>query len=210
MPLSDEQRRDMSDREIEMWESQARTGLLHRDDALRNLTNSLHRALFQDVQLADGSSINLLHLGIRTHSDLERFGELQIDEARLESFLENRLDDVATLFTRFSNIPATGAGANRRDRLADSGIGQRINDILTWELSVDGGIAERAGLRGHVTENENALSRRINAEERRIENMLRDLERREHRYFQLFGRLEAAMIQSNSQMMFLEQMFWMG
>jgi flagellar capping protein FliD len=56
----------------------------------------------------------------------------------------------------------------------------------------------------------NRMSRRIENENRRIEDMITNLQRREARYFQVFGRLEASMMQANSQMMFLEQMFWMG
>jgi flagellar hook-associated protein 2 len=212
MPLTEEERRAMSDREIEMWEEQARTGLLHRDDTLRRLTSELHRVMFEDVTLPDGSKINMLHLGIRTHSDLTRFGELQIDEDRLDHFLNNRMDDVAHLFTRQSTIHTGGApspqrSANRRAHLSDSGIGQRIHQVLTWELSMDGGLATRAGA-GAGTDTNNFLTRRITQEERRIDDMIRDLQRREHRYFAMFSRLEAALMQSQSQMMFMEQMFW--
>lgn len=209
MPLTEEQRRAMSDREIELWEEQARRGILHRDDTLRNLTQNLHRAIFMDVELAGGGEINLLHLGIRTHSDLNRFGELQIDEERLERMINERLEDVSELFTNFSTI-SPNSPANRRTRLENSGIGARVNDILTWELQTDGGIFRRAGLASGPSEQNNAMSRRIAQQDRRIDDMIRDLQRREHRYFAMFGRLEAAMVQGHSQMAFLEQMFWMG
>ena len=202
MPLTDEQRRGMSDREVELWEEQARRGIMNRDDTLRGLTDQLHREIFRDVVLPDGTRVNLLHMGIRTHSDLSRFGELQIDEDRFNNFLENRLDDVRGLFTQL------GTGS-RRERLDGAGIGQRIDDIINWQLGIGGAFDDRAGISSTSREN-NMLSRRIANEDRRIDHMIRDLQRREHRYFQTFGRLEAAMIQSNSQMMFMEQMFWMG
>jgi flagellar hook-associated protein 2 len=218
LPLTEEQRRAMSDREVELWDSQARTGLLNRDNTLRNLTQELHREIFRNVQLSTGEELNLLHIGIRTHSDLDRFGELQIDEDRLQWFLDNRLDDVSELFSNASMSSAGGTASGgerarlRRIRLNESGIGQRINDILTWQLSTGGGIHDRAGegLVGTRPDDNNFLGRRIAQEDRRIEDMIRDLQRREHRYFAVFGRLEAAMIQANSQMMFMEQMFWMG
>ena len=218
MPLTDDQRRAMSDREIDMWEAQARTGLLNRDDTLRRMMDDLHRSIFMDVQLSGGGTINLLHLGIRTSSNLGEFGELQIDETRaanLDWWLENRLEDVTELFTRFSNMPAGGQSGperadRRRDRLADAGIGQRIDDLIFWATTTDGIFTERAGMPGDPSAEMNRMSRRIENENRRIEDMITNLQRREARYFQVFGRLEASMMQANSQMMFLEQMFWMG
>ena len=220
MPLTDDQRRDMSDREIELWEAQARTGILHRDDTLRRLTQDLHRAIFQDVQLEGGGTINLLDLGIRTSSDLNRFGELEIDErhvadgmTRLEYFVQNRSSDVTELFTNFSNIPAGNEpNSGRVDRIAEGGLGQRISDIMNWSMSYGGGFYDRVGARTHdgAPSENNRMNTRLAEHDRRIDNQLRILQRRETRYFQIFSRLEAAMIQANSQMMFMEQMFWMA
>jgi flagellar capping protein FliD len=168
--------------------------------------------MFQDVQLSGGGSLNLVSLGIRTHSDLARFGELQIDEERLEAFLTERADDVMEVFTNFSDISGSGADANRPARLREAGLGQRIHDIIQWELSFGGGLHDRVGAtsgEGASVEN-SAMSRRIVQEDARIDRLLLDLQRREQRYFVTFGRLESAMIQANSQMMFLEQLFWMG
>ena len=213
MPLTDEQRREMSDREIELWEEQARTGLMHRNHTLRQLTTELHRAMFQDVRLQNGGTINLLHIGIRTHSDLERFGELQIDEDRVRAWVTERGSDVTELFTNFSDIPAgTEPNPARTQRIAESGLGQRINDLIHWQLSFGGGLFSQAGAVSHEgnPSRDNFMDRRIAAEDLRIDNQIRILQRREARYFQIFSRLEAAMIQANSQMMFFEQMFWMA
>jgi flagellar capping protein FliD len=54
------------------------------------------------------------------------------------------------------------------------------------------------------------MGRRIQQEDTRIDRLIQNLQRREQRYFVTFGRLESAMIAANSQMMFLEQLFWMG
>jgi flagellar capping protein FliD len=205
LPLTEEQRRGMSEREIEQWEEQARTGILHRDETLRRLSNDLRSAIFQPVDLGDGRRISLLDIGIRTSSDPREFGTLQIDEERLERALNERPDDVATLFTRNPDVPASG---NRQQRIATGGVAGRINDIMNWTMGVGGGLFERAGVAGAVSDHDNQMSRRIAAEERRIDDMIRNLERREERYFAMFSRLEVAMMQSHSQMMFLEQMLW--
>jgi flagellar hook-associated protein 2 len=220
MPLTEEQRRGMSEREVELWEEQARTGILHRDSTLRDLTNRMHREIFRNVYTEDGRTLNLLHFGIRTSSDLTRFGELQIDEARLEHALANRTDDVAALFTQRSDTPPgtiignghpndPGIRRQRQERLNESGVAQRLNDILMWETMGGGGIHGTAGTVSQEADN-STMSRRITQADRRIETILADLQRREQRYFEKFSRLEAAMMQSQSQMMWLDQMIFAG
>ena len=207
MPLTDEQRRTMSDREVEQWEEQARTGLLHRDDTLRRLFNDLHAAMFGNVDLGDGRTINLTAIGIRTSTNLEDFGILVIDNPeRLDSALENRLDDVMQLFRGWE-----ATDRNNRDHLnPNHGITERVNNIINWQLSSRGGIFEAAGLETGPSRDDNRLSRRINEQEARIDAMIARLERRESRYFVQFSRLEVAMMQANSQMDFLHQIMWGG
>jgi flagellar hook-associated protein 2 len=210
LPLTEDQRKEMSDREIELWEEKARAGILSRDDTLRTLLSDLHRNIFQDVRLSGGGTLSLLNMGIRTSSDLARFGELQMDEERLDFFLENRMDDVSELFTNVSEIPATGDDADRAGRLRESGLGQRIHDIIHWQLSFGGGLHTRVGATsgGGAALDTNEFNNRISQEDRRIDDMIKSLQRRENRYYEKFGRLESAMVQANSQMMFLEQMIW--
>lgn len=207
MPLTDEQRRAMSREEIELWEEQARTGILHRDEVLRQIMNDLHRSLFMNVPLPNGTNFNLLHIGIRTSSDLALFGRLQIDEDALTNALENRLEDVMHLFTLDSGIPQSER-TRRSERLAGSGVASRINDILNWTTSTGGGLFERAGVDNSVSANDNFMSRRIEEQEVRINNMMRVLERREASLFARFSRMEVAMMQSQSQQMFLDQLMW--
>jgi flagellar hook-associated protein 2 len=208
MPLTDEQRRAMSEREIDLWESQARTGLLHRDSDLRRLQNDLHSWVTQGVRLEDGTSLGLLQMGIRTARNMEDFGQLEIDEDRLQWFLDNRIEDVTRVFRGPKSLPpATG---DRMARLRAGSLADRVNDIMTWATNSTGSLTRRAGIVGGPSEHQNAMSRRIEAEDRRIDNMIRNLERREARYFQKFSRMEMAMMQADSQMAWMQQMFFQG
>jgi flagellar hook-associated protein 2 len=218
MPLTEEQRRGMSEREVELWEEQARTGILHRNDTLRDLTRRLHSAVFQNVYTEDGRTLNLLHMGFRTSNDMRHFGEIIIDEARLNYVMENHVDDLRDVFTQSSNINpgsihSTGDPRNaevrrlRTERLNESGVAMRLNDILMWETMGGGGIHDQVGNAVENTQN-SVLGRRINEADRRIDNIMRDLQRREQRYFERFSRLEAAMMQAQSQMMWMDQMIF--
>lgn len=210
-PLTDEQRGAMSDREIEQWEEQARTGILHRDPILRRIFSDLHSAITGPVTLADGRTISLADIGIRTDPNLENFGQIIImDEARFNAALEDRLDDVMQLFTQQYHGPANSQNA-RNARNPHQGLAERINTIVVRETSVTGNIARVAGLANMTqTHENNTMGRRLREQETRIENFIRTLERRESAYFARFSRLEVAMMQSQSQMDFMMQMMWPG
>jgi flagellar capping protein FliD len=210
MPLTDDQRRAMSEREIDLWETQARTGLLHRDSDLRRLSNDLHSWMMRPVTLENGTQLSLLQMGIRTTGNMNDFGTLEIDETRLQSFLDNRMEDVARVFRGPVDLPPVADGGNRVPRLNAGSLAHRVNDIMTWATNSFGTLTRRAGIVGSPSEHQNTFSRRLEAEDRRIDNMIRSLERRETRYFQKFSRMERAMMQADSQMAWMQQMFFQG
>jgi len=208
MPLTQEQRRAMSESEITQWEEQARTGLLHRDETLRRITGDLRSSIFMNVPTATGGTVNLVQLGIRSSDRLSDMGRLELrDPAMLDNMLENHLDDVIALFTRFPTGPADTVPGGAHFNL---GIAERMDAILRDQLSTNirGNLFDMAGMENHPLGHNNTMTGRINEQERRIDNMLAWLERRENQLFAQFSRMEVAMMQANSQMMFFDQLFW--
>jgi len=207
MPLTQEQRRAMSESEIREWEDQAMTGILHRNEPLRNFMNEMRNALFMNVPF-EGGTINLAQIGIRSVQDIGGFGMIEIrDEAVFENFLNNNPEAITALFT---NVELRSDHATERDWFEASGLGDRLNDIMNRALSNrSGSLASFAGIPLNMTYNNNILTNRINDQDQRINRMIEQLERRENQLFAQFGRMEAAMMQAQSQMMFFEQMFWM-
>ena len=67
----------------------------------------------------------------------------------------------------------------------------------------------RAGAETGSTSTQNVLQDRINDFENRMRRMEEQLERKETRLFAQFGRMEAAVLQANSQMDFLFSMMGM-
>jgi len=214
-PLTDEQRQAMSDREVEMWEERARTGLHHRDDTFRNLQQQLREWIQAPITLPNGSRISLHELGITTGygSGPERLiGMLQIDDStensnhpgitRLQHMLETRAEDVQALFTQ---MPPAGTalavnGRERAQQMPQVGIAMRMNYIVENAIGLNGSIRRQAGSEGGVDANDNALTRRIQDYDRRIADMQRFLLRRENSFFAMFARMENAMAQANAQM----------
>jgi flagellar hook-associated protein 2 len=209
-PLTDEQRRAMSDREIERWEEQARIGMLHRNESLRNLHAHMRREIFAPVQLADGSRISLVNVGIMTQEGVggERFiGLLELSEEgerRLREELETNPDRVQALFQR-SHLD-NDLSADRRtwhgENSAGLGLGFRLEAIMhSVAEDHDSPLRRLAGIEGQLDDGvQNQLGRRIHDYDSRIEQLQRWLVRREQHFFSMFARMENAMAQSHAQM----------
>jgi len=208
MPLTEEQRRGMSDREIEMWEEQARTGLLHRDETLRAIQREMTDLMFRNVTMPDGRTFNLGNMGIQLSRDANTPGLLTIDEDRFELALEHHGDVMQHIFT--SAEPRSNF-TNDRDWLNGNGLAVRLRHVFDRATHHDTGtITRRAGVAGGIWDSQSAMSLSISNDNRRIDNMLNWLQRREDSLFRQFSRMEQAMMQANSQMMFFEQLMWQG
>jgi flagellar hook-associated protein 2 len=196
-PLTDEQRREMSDREIEDWESRAQEGLLHRSQilerALRDMRRAINEAGVADVVEGTGpaNTLRMSHLGIQTN----REGFLVVDSERLSNALENfESNDVARLFLDAGdriNLAINGGMTFNADNTSRNHVGalQRINQEA----------GSPTNLRSRIDLRMQDLERRAEREEER-------LARREQQLFAQFGRMESAVMQSSAQMDFLFMM----
>jgi flagellar capping protein FliD len=215
-PLTDEQRQAMSDREIERWEEQARTGLLHRDGDIRRLQQQLRDAMFNPVILARNANgtptdqIALFNIGITTIGRNgppgdQLIGVLQIDENRLRAELEKDPERVRKLFSNNTNpdgdLMPWGTMEQRNARTPFAGVANRVDDILNTAASDDRGpFRQRAGASSGLMVSENMMTRQLRDYDRRIEQMQQFLVRRENHFFNMFAKMEQAMAQSNAQM----------
>ena len=128
LPLTDDQREELSDKEIELWEEKARSGLLQRDPILQKIVYDMRRALVDKVE---GVDINLSSIGITTGPYTEG-GRLHIDEGKLKEALREKGDEVMRLFSNRSNIDYSpdNDSDQRQIRYRESGLVQRLSDIL--------------------------------------------------------------------------------
>jgi len=204
-PLTDEEKKDLSDKDIELWEEKAKAGMLYRDDILQSITSQMRSTLYDAVTLSDGSKLSLFQVGITVSSKLSDQGKLVIDENKLIKMLETDGDAVAEMFTKTSEISSTDK-AQRNARLKDEGIAERLNDIITWATNTSSPLNTRAGVGGVASESSSDMYKKIRAQESKISDMLVYLARRETYYYQMFSKLEAAMSQSDSQMAYLQSM----
>ncbi|GEN56553.1 flagellar hook-associated protein 2 [Halolactibacillus alkaliphilus] len=184
-PLTSEEMNELSEREVEMWEEKARSGLLKNDRILMDGLSAMRQAWTGSVE-ADGNFKHLSAIGITTSRDYMDGGKLVIDEDKLRAALRDDPASVNKLFTNSS----TGS---------DRGIFNKLNDAI--DQTVDR-INDRAG-RSTSQNHQFAIGRQISNMNTRIDNFNRRLTQVENRYWSQFTAMEKAMQKMNEQSNFL-------
>jgi len=222
-PLTEEQKKDMKESDIKLWEEKAQSGILRSDSDIQNMLSSLRRAFFDSVE---GAGISLKEIGLTTSSDYTQGGKIIFDpnidndgnsgEARLKKLLKEDPDKVFKIFSKQSDsYPSYSPNlttTERSKRNSEEGILQRINDIFkdytrTTRNSngIRGILVEKAGIKGTASEIDNVLYKDLEKREKAIKEMEDRLIERENRYYYQFAQLEKYMSQMNSQSAWLAQ-----
>jgi flagellar hook-associated protein 2 len=208
-PLTDEQKKEMSEKDIELWEEAAKTGLLRNDATLMKITESMRRALYDAVE---GVGLRIFDIGITTSTAYTDKGKLVIDEEKLRKAIEENPDQVAELFTKKSNISYNDS-ENRSKRYAENGLSARLQDIINDNIRTTmdskgyrGILIEKAGLENTTTVSNNWMSKEIDRQSQAIEEFLEKLERKENNYFAMFARMESALASLNNQTSYFTSM----
>lgn len=214
-PLTEAQKEEMTEKEIELWEEKARSGMLRNDPVLQNIVYSMRRALVEGVK---GMSIDLSSIGITTGSYTEG-GKLHIDERKLKEALETKGDQIMRLFSHESEIKYSPdlTAEQRAQRYEESGLMQRIYDIIQDNVRTTrdkngrkGILLEKAGIVGDTSEFKNVLYDQLKDMENRINDAVERLYVTEERYWRQFTALETALQRMYSQSAWLFQQLGMG
>ncbi|EKS4342921.1 flagellar filament capping protein FliD [Clostridium botulinum] len=222
-PLTEEQKKDMKDSDIKLWEEKAQSGILRNDSDIQNMLSSLRRTFFDSVE---GAGLSLKDVGLTTSSDYTQGGKIVFDmnidkdgnngEARLKKLLKEDPDKVFKIFSKQSDsyprYTPDLTSTERKQRYNEEGILQRINDIFkdytrtTKNVNGKMGIfVEKAGIKGTASEINNNLYKELEKREKNIKEMEDRLVERENRYYYQFAQLEKYMSQMNSQSAWLAQ-----
>ncbi len=125
-PLTDEQRKDMSENEIKLWEEKAKSGLLRSDTILRSGLASMRALVYEANPAVSNQKFNtLFNVGITTTKNYNDGGQLEIDEKKLQKALEEDPDAVAALFSNLDGkqkdtITVTDKDGNISTKEADT------------------------------------------------------------------------------------------
>ena len=204
-PLTDEQKEAMSDREIEMWEEKAQSGLLRREPALENIMRNLRTALYEPV-----GSFHLSEIGIETSRNYLDNGKLVLKNGGqdLKAAIASNPDKVADIFTRRSEISysANLTAEDREERYSESGVAHRLSDILNDNIRTTrdssgrkGILLEKAGIEGDISQYQNYYDRTILGVNQQIDRVNEMLQRKEDQYYRQFTAMEKALQQLYAQ-----------
>ena len=186
MPLTDDQKKEMSDSQIEAWEKKAKTGLLRSDSDLRRIQNSMRDAM---SAMMSGTGLTLEDIGIKkVNNYTTKNGMLEIDESKLTAALENKSAEVKDLFTRQSSGDDEG------------GVLVRLQSVMKSEFkSSDSSLSQRIGFSGTSTENDNTLSNYITKQKKLITELKKKYSTKETALYNKYSNLEVQLEKLNSQ-----------
>ncbi|MGQ9497850.1 MAG: flagellar hook-associated protein 2 [Desulfotomaculales bacterium] len=188
-PLTEEQKKQLTDREIEQWEDKARSGLLRNDAILSDTVYRLRRALTTPVTgLTKYDS--LFDIGITTGYYWEG-GKLSVDETKLREAINSDPDAVMKLFTN--------SGTNYETQ----GLGVRLYNEVNRAIDR---ITAQAGNPSSFSLYDNSyIARSIRDLDERIAVTEERLQQLEDRYWRQFTAMEQVIAQFNAQSMWLMQ-----
>ncbi|MGP4078937.1 flagellar hook-associated protein 2 [Pseudalkalibacillus sp. R45] len=195
-PLTKEQREGMEDREVELWEEKAKSGMLRGDTILSGGLNAMRSGLYSQVTGANVSSDynQLAQIGITTSSNYRDGGKLIIDPDKLKKAIQ---DDPNAVYELFMSKGTT---------TSEQGIARRLRDSIADTMDR---IESKAG-NALKTNQQFTMGRNLNDLDSRIDDFERKLVGIEDRYWRQFTAMEKAISRMNQQSMFLMNQFGGG
>lgn len=194
-PLTDAQKEEMDDDEIEKWEKAAKQGVIYNDSTVSGIMSGIRLAIYNSVTLDDGSKFGLYNMGISvvtsmTDSEGARHGKLEIDEEKFDKAFEENPEAISKLFTD-----------------PESGIMKQVstkidNAVSTTKLSgntIKGSLVRKAGLEKGSTAKNNAIYRQMEQINKRINQLQERYDSKEDYWWSVFTNLEKMMANMNSQ-----------
>ena len=177
-PLTEEQKKEMSEDEIKKWEENAKQGILRNDKDLRAFMDDMNKAIFGD------NAEFLLSIGISSHDDYNKKGQLAIDEEKLKNALKNNGKEVYNQLA--------GSSDSLFERMKST-----MNKYAGNSTSI---FAKKAGIENTASVANNYYSEEIKSKEKTINDLVAKMNKKEDNLYKKFANLEKAMSQLNSQM----------
>lgn len=199
-PLTDEQKDEMSESQIEKWEEKAKQGVLFADMDLRMMSDNLRSII------NSGNSTELSAMGITVSTNYSDNGKLVFDETKFRAALQNDPDAVRSAFTR-----AIGKDDNG-NVTTQGGLMVSVKNVMDKYGSTTGAtkgiLIERAGsIYAPTSVLSNSLQKQMDQIDDYIERLQDKLETETDRYISQFTSLETLISQMNNQSSYISSMF---
>lgn len=208
-PLTDAQKEEMEDKEIELWEEKAKSGLLRNDDIISSTMQKIRSSIYEKFE---GSFKLITEIGITTEKYLSGTagGRLEIkDEQKLRQAISENAEGVMELLFKESSEESSGGIVTRVYDNLISGMEEIIKKSGTGDNASLYRNVKSTILLDFVTEygSISLLDKSISDYDKRIDDLNDILIDRENYYYQKFAALETAISRMNSQSMWLAQQF---
>lgn len=191
-PLTAEQRKDMDENEIKLWEEKAKSGLLRNDSLVREGLSNMRSLIYQsNPGLEDSKFKTLFSVGITTTKNYNEGGVLEIDEDKLRKAIEEDPDAVERLFKNSEGQKSDAAygGTDTRGYL----------DKLRGSLDSFGKSIDKKAGRSTMTDAQYTIGKNLTDTETRIKSWQNKLKDIESRYWRQFSAMESAINKANQQ-----------
>ncbi|MEG2086584.1 MAG: flagellar filament capping protein FliD [Angelakisella sp.] len=198
-PLTDKQKGEMTDNEIELWEKKSKEGLLRGDDTMEGIMSAMNRALTKRV---GDSKTSLAEMGITTSYDFDKgyAGKLVFSDVTGQKLKDAIAQDPGAIERLFTD-----------DK---EGIATELNKILHSATSDTAGIrndpyanlslVNQAGRPG-VRDTTSSIYKEIRNINENLETLGRKYESEYKRYWKQFNAMEQMISNMNQQSSWLTQ-----
>lgn len=182
-PLTEAQREEMSEEEIEKWEKKAKEGLLRNDSEMRRFMDSMQSTIF-------GDNMELLNeMGLTSHENYNKKGQISLDE---DKFLKALKNDSKKVYQTFA-----GDKNSVFEKMKST-----MNNYVGGSSSI---FAKKAGLEKTASFTNNYYSEQLKKQADLIKKLQNKFNDKETALYKKFAALESSMNKLNNQMSYFMQ-----
>lgn len=195
-PLSDEQRKELTEDEAKKWDEKAKAGMLFGNTDISSLSRDLRTVFFSDKDAV----VELEKIGITSSKAWQDNGKIVIDEEKLKKAITEDPENVTNVFSRAKSDTESGGVMVRLKSVTDK--------YAKTEGATKGILIEKAGSTyAPLSMTKNILLAQDKRIDRIIESLNRTLITEESRYQKQFANLETVYAKMNAQAGWLNQQF---
>jgi flagellar hook-associated protein 2 len=204
-PLLEDQKKDMKENDIKLWDEKSKSGLLTNDSTIRSflteMRNSLNTVIENDSVTLKFKSLK--EIGINFSSNYQDNGKLTLDESKLKGLLQTNPEDIKQLFTiKETGTISTSTTVTDSNMHKGSGFGWRVYDRLNLAISQLGNIAGYPNL---AVDTKSTIAKQLKSLDANIYREQDKINAYEERMWKQFTAMEKALQQLNSQGSWLSQ-----
>ena len=192
MPLTDTEKKAMSESEVSTWETKAKKGLLYNSSVLKNIVTSMRSALSTPVDAVSSKYNTLGSIGISSSTNK---GHIQLDEEKLKKALTADPDAVYQLFASGSTSTSTDS--------TKQGVAVRLDGVMKTALST---ISAQAGTSA-TTNDQSYLGKTITSMKQKMSDFQNIMDDYQSKLYKQYDAMETAIAKLNSQTSYISNAF---